>query len=150
MAWQLAAQGTSFSELNQLIADRTLNKGDRVRVVMDCPGYAWLFDAAGAEIAFMPLKPEGMDIIDVWGEGGKGYVEMEADPAQLVAVLGAIAYWGAIAIALGIVLFIIVSLIKVFVWGPTSAAVPIALIVGIALGAAGLLYLGKKSGGRSP
>ncbi len=150
MAWQLAAQGTSFSQLNQLLADRTLNKGDRIRVVMDCQGYDWLFDAAGAEIAVIPFKPEGMDIIDVWGEGGKGYVEMEADPVQLIAALTAIAYWGAIAIALGIVLFIIVSLIKVFVWGPTSAAVPVALIVGIVLGAGGLIYLATRSRGRSP
>ncbi len=131
MTWQVAAQGVSFSELAQTIADMELPKGTKMKVVMDT-SVPWAFDMAGAELAFKPFVPDGMDLIDVYGEGGQGIVEMEADPAWLVATLVFIkAHWLAIAIA-GFALALIVQFIRVMIEVPAWAQPPIWLLVGAA------------------
>jgi len=143
MGWVTVAEGTSFSELEQQVADMNLTKGTKIRVVMDT-NYSWLFDLAGAELAVEPFIPDGVDLLDVYGEGGKGIVDMEADPIQLVPLLVAIATWGAITIAAGFVLYVIVSFIRVMVWGPAAEGIPIALIAGVAIGVIGLLYFTRS------
>ena len=147
MVWQRAAEGTSLLELRQLLADTELPKGSKVRIEMDLKlPLAWAFDAAGAELAFRPFVPDGMTLIDVYGEGSKGIVEMEADPIWLIAMLAFIkAHWIAIAIAgflLTAVIAFIVVLIKV-----AAAPTPFPAIV-LALGIAALLLLTGREGKR--
>lgn len=110
--WIVAAEGKSLDELTVLISDRELKKGDQVKLEFDTD-HEWVFDAAGAEHAFKSKVPEGMELIDVYGEGGKGIVLMEADPAWLVAVVGfAKAHWLVLTIvALGLS-FLLPSIIK--------------------------------------
>ena len=132
--WQTVAEGKSFWELKALVADMQLSKGSKMKVIMDT-AVPWLFDMAGAELAFKPLVPAGMILKDVYGEGEKGIVEMEADPAWLLPVLIFIkAHWLTIIIA-GFVLTVIVSFIRIMIEiikAPTP--IPAALVlVGIVL-----------------
>ncbi len=115
-SWQQAAVGTSLWDLEATIADLNLQKGDRMRVEMDLKvPVGFLFDAAGAELLFKPVVPDGMDLVDVWGEGSKAYVELEADPVFLVAALAFIkAHWVGIVIA-GFLLAALVASIIVFI-----------------------------------
>lgn len=138
MGWQTAAEGTSFWDLKQTIADMELPKGSKMKVVMDLKlPLGWAFDAAGAELAFKPFVPDGMKLIDVYGEGSKGIVEMEADPVWLVAALLFIeAHWVAIAIA-GLVLASIILFITVLVLSVTTG-IPIWVWL---VGGGALLYL---------
>lgn len=143
MGWVTVAEGTSFSELQQQVADMNLPKGTKIRVLMDT-NYSWLFDLAGAEWAVKPFVPDGVDLIDVYGEGGKGIVDMEADPIYLVPLLTSIARWGIITIAVGFILYTIVSFIRIMVWGPAAEGIPIALIAGLAIGIIGVLLLTRS------
>lgn len=135
MAWQTVAQGINITELQQTVADMELPKGTRMKVVMDLKmPLGWAFDMAGAELAFKPFVPTGMKLIDVYGEGSQGIVEMEADPAWLVAVLAFIkAHWLAIIIA-GFVLTVIIAFIPVIAWivAPTPVPIPAIAIVAVA------------------
>lgn len=115
--WVKAAEGTSLEDLKTLIADRELKKGTRVKWVIDpkIPGAANVFNMVGAELAFKPFIPDGMELVDVYEEGGQGIVEMEADPAWLVAVVAfAKAHWLAITIAT-VALVAIIKLITMWV-----------------------------------
>jgi len=116
MSWIVAAEGVSLSDLKQVVADRDLVKGTKIRAEINvASGFGWLFDAPGAELAFLPFIPSGVDLIDVYGEGNKGIVDMEADPIGLVALLTFIkANWLAIAIA-GILLTTIILSIKLLI-----------------------------------
>lgn len=148
MAWQTVAEGTNISELEALVADMELPKGTKIRVTMETP-VPWAFDLAGAELVFNPFVPDGLDLIDVYGEGGKGVVDMEADPAWLVATLGFIrTHWVAIAIA-GFLLPLIVSFIRVMVSVATakSPLPAIAIIAGATV--LGFILL-RESRGRGP
>lgn len=134
MAWKTVAEGRSIAELQQLVADMELTKGTKMKVIMDTP-VPWAFDIAGAEFAFQSLVPDGMMLKDVYGEAGKGIVELEADPAWLVAVLLFIkAHWLAIIIT-GFVLVAIISFIRVMVEVAVApSAIPaVAILIGIAL-----------------
>ena len=138
--WVTVAEGISFGELEQVVADMELRKGTKIRVVMDTWA-SWAFDVAGAEWTFKPFVPDGLELIDVYGENGQGIVDMEADPAWLVATLAFIkAHWLAITIA-GLALALIISFITVMVKVPAAAQIPIALLVGIAVGVVGLMAL---------
>ena len=140
MVWQTVAQATSFSELESLVGDMELPKGTKVRAVMDLKyPVGWVFDAPGAEWLFRPFIPDGMDLLDVYGEGSQGIVEMEADPAWLVAMLAFIkAHWVAILIA-SFVLGLIITFIRVMVQiaGPGPFGVPwwVWLVGGVAAAA---------------
>jgi len=143
--WLEVARGTNLSDLQLEVADMELPKGTKMRVEMICPDFDWLFDLAGAEWVFQSQVPDGMELVDVWGENGRGIVEMEADPAWLVAVwLFIKAHWVALAIA-GVLIWTIVSLIIISVKLPAVAAIPISLIVGIAIGIVGLTLLAARS-----
>lgn len=145
--WKTAAEGVSIWDLESTVGEMHLPKGSKVRVVMNT-WMSWAFDAAGAELVFKPFIPDGLKLIDVYGEAGKGIVDMEADPAWLLAVLAFIkAHWLAITIG-GLLLSLIISLIIVMVKVPAVAAIPIALVVGAAMGVLGLMILGTR--GRSP
>jgi len=146
--WQTVAQGTSIWNLEATVADMELPKGAKIRVVMETWA-PWAFDVAGAEFIFNPFVPDGLDLIDVYGESGQGIVDMEADPAWLLAVLVFIkAHWLAITIA-GLALTAIISLITVLVKDPAAAGIPIMLIVGAAIGIIGLTLLASRSPPRS-
>jgi len=131
MAWQTVAEGKSLAELRPLVVDMELPKGTKVRAVFDLKlPLAWAFDMAGAELAFRALIPQGLKLIDVYGEGGKGIVDMEADPAWLAAALVFIkTHWVAIAIA-GLLLPLIISFIRVSV-DLVRAPAPIPWLVAI-------------------
>jgi len=142
--WQIVAEGTSIFDLESIIGQMELTKGTKVRVVMDT-GVPWLFDTAGAELIFKPFVPDGLDLIDVYGESGQGIVDMEADPAWLLAVVAFIkAHWVAITIA-GFLLAAIISFIVVMVKVPAAAQIPVALLVGVAIGVVGLIALSISS-----
>ena len=143
MAWKTVAEGTSISNLEQTIADMELRKGTRIRVVMDTWA-PWVFDVAGAELVFKPFVPDGLDLVDVWGESGQGIVEMEADPAWLAAVIVFIkAHWLAITLA-GLALATIISFISIIIKVPTIAQIPIWLLIGAAAGIVGLVILSRR------
>jgi len=144
MAWRLVAEGASLAELTSTVGELKLPKGSKVRVIMDTWA-AWAFDAPGAELVFSPFIPDGLNLVDVWGEGGKGIVEMEADPAWLLAILAFIkAHWLAIIIA-GFVLTVIVSFIRIMVEVVTAPTpIPAALIIiGVVLLA--MMAMGKPN-----
>ncbi len=142
--WQVVAEGTSIFDLESTIGQLELTKGMKVRVVMETPA-PWIFDTAGAELVFKPFVPEGLDLIDVYGENGQGIVDMEADPAWLLAVLAFMkAHWLAITIA-GFALAALISFITVMVKIPAAAQIPVALIVGAAVGIVVLTALAARS-----
>lgn len=146
MSWIKVAEGTSLTNLSAVVQDMEFPKGTKMRVVMHAPGYHWLFDMAGAELVFKPFTPTGWDILDVYGEDGKGFVDMEADPAWLLVTLAFIkAHWIALTIA-GFALALIISLVVIFVKVPAVAAIPVALLVGAAAGILGLVLLTRRRG----
>lgn len=138
--WIKAAEGTNFMNLKQTVGDMELPKGAKMRIIMDTPGFDWIFDMAGAELAFTPFIPEGMELIDIYGEKGQGIVELEADPAWLGAVILGLPVWAWIVIA-GVTLAVIISFIVVMIKLPPVAAIPAALTVGAAMGIVGLVAL---------
>lgn len=130
--WVKAAQGTSPDKLRALIADRELEKGTPVRWILDfkVPGIARTMDLWGAEAIFRPFVPPGLDLVDVYEKGGQGYVEMKADPAWLLAVVGFVkAHWLGIAIA-GFVIATVVKLITMWVQVLEAAFPWIVLVIG--------------------
>lgn len=142
MGWQVVAEGTNIWSLKQTVGNIELPKGARMRVVFRT-SMPWLFDIAGAEQIFGAFKPDGMDIVDVWGEDNDGIVEMEADPAWLTPVLGFIGkHWMALIIG-GFLLWTVVSFIWVMVKLPAIATFPITLILGAAAGILLLAYLSR-------
>jgi len=141
--WQTVAQGTSLWDLQQTIADMELPKGSRMRIQMDT-GFPWVFDLAGAELAFKPFVPSGMDLVDVWGEGNQGIVELESDPIWLAAALAFIkAHWLAIIIA-GFVLTAIIAFIRIMVWLVVPSPVPVPALAWIAILALGAYALFQR------
>lgn len=145
--WVTVAEGTNLLDLTQTVADMELIKGTKIRAVIDLTlPLGWAFDVAGAELIFQPFMPEGVDLVDVYGEGSKGYVDMEADPVWLVAFLAFLkAHWLAITIA-GLALTAIIAFITILVKFPVVAQVPIWLILGAVAGVALLVVVGTRAG----
>jgi len=127
--WQVVAEGTNIWDLSSTVGELELPKGSRLKVVMDLKlPLGWAFDIAGAELIFKPFVPDGMELVDVYGEGSQGIVEMEADPAWLLAALVFIkAHWLAITIT-GLFLTAIIATIIVLVKISVAPALPIAAI----------------------
>lgn len=151
------AQGTSFQDLAQVVGEMHLKPGSEIRIQMNLKGpFEWLFDVGGAELAFAPFVPDGLELVDVWGADGKGWALMRvsngisriaasaAAPVGIAAVpvvvlSGILAFirarWLSIIIA-GFVLATIVSFIiisvRVATETPTMLWVGVAAIVGIA------------------
>ncbi|MBA7703874.1 hypothetical protein ES703_112671 [subsurface metagenome] len=136
--WQTVAEGASFAELRSLIEDMELPKGTKVKVVMDLKvPIGWAFDAPGAEWLFRPLIPSGLELVDVYGGGSQGIVEMEADPVWLVALLAFIkAHWVSILIALfvlGVIIFFIRVMVEIVGPGPFGIPWWVLLVGGAAI-----------------
>lgn len=147
--WTTVAQATRLQDLESVIGNMELKKGTKLRVVMSTSA-EWLFDSFLAEPVFARVVPDGMDLIDVWGENGKGIIEMEADPAWLVAVLGFIRiHWVALTIA-GFLLWLFVSFIIVMVKVPIIVQVPFLLLAGAGLGIIGFIWLLRKQPTKGP
>lgn len=146
MPWITAAEGTSLWDLKATIADMELSKGTRMKVIMDLKvPVGWAFDFIAAEWLMKPFVPDGMELIDVYGEGNQGVVEMEADPVWLVAALAFIkAHWVALTIA-GFILAALISFIYIMIKVPVIAQIPVALLVGVAAGIVGLTILASKA-----
>lgn len=146
MAWETVAEGTSLFDLQSLVGDMELPKGTKMQVIMDLHlPVSWIFDVAGAELIFQPLMPEGMDLVDVYGEGSQGVVEMEADPAWLLAVLAFLkAHWLFIIIA-GFLLGTLIAFITISIKLPAGAKIPFWLMVGAAMGVVGIVILNSKT-----
>lgn len=147
MPWQLVAEG-SLDTLQLLIADKELQKGTRIQVVFDLKlPLGGLFNVGGIE-AFRALVPPETEIIDVWGEGNKAWVELEVDPPLSVAAVLAFiaAYWVQIAIA-GTLLAYFVYMARVSILTPTPEGFGELIIPIVIIG--GLLLLGIASRDRS-
>ena len=147
--WTTVAQGVSLFDLEQVVGDMELTKGVKIKAVIDLTlPIGWAFDAAGAELIFQPFIPDGVDLIDVYGEGSQGIVEMEADPIWLLPFLSFLkAHWLAIAIA-GFVLTAIIAFITILVKFPIAAQVPVWLLIGAAAGIVLLAVAGTRAGYR--
>ena len=147
--WQVVAQGMNIWDLSSTVGELKLAKGSRLKVVMDLKmPLGWAFDVAGAESIFRPFVPDGMDLVDVYGEGSQGFIEMEADPAWLLAVLAFIkAHWLAITIA-GFLLTAIIASIIILMKIAVAPALPVAAIAiggGLALiGVLAVVLSGRK------
>lgn len=139
MGWEVVAQGTSIFDLESTVGELELPHGSKIKVVLNLTlPLGWAFNLPGAELIFRPFIPDGTDLVDVYGEGSEGIVELEADPVWLLAFLLFLkAHWLAITIA-GFVLATIIALIIVLVKIAVSPALPIA---GIAI-AGGLALIG--------
>ena len=147
--WTLAAEGKSIGDLKGMIADRELPKGTPVKWVMsfNIPGVAKAFDAFGAEWVFKPFVPDGLELTDVSEEEGKGVVLMESDPAWLVATwLFVKANWVKLVIG-GFLLGAVVKLIQMFVQLPVIAQWGLLIILLIAVGVLGGIFLMTKARG---
>jgi len=146
MPWITAAEGTSLWDLEATIADMELPKGTRMKVIMDLKvPVGWAFDFIAAEWLMKPFVPDGMELIDVYGEGSQGIVEMEADPVWLAAAIAFIkAHWLALTIA-GFTLAALISFIYIMIKIPVAAQIPVALLIGVAAGVVGLTILARKS-----
>lgn len=147
--WEVVAQGVNLWDLESTVGELKLPKGSKLRVVIDLKfPLGWAF--GGADLIFKPFIPDGMELVDVYGEGSTGFIDMEADPAWLLAVLAFIkAHWLAITIAGFVLTFIIASiiiLVKIAVV-PASSVATIAIIGGLAV--AGLLTAGILARGRT-
>lgn len=163
------AQGTSFDQLAQTVSDMNLPPGTEVRAEMSLKGpFEWIFDIAGAELAVSSFIPPGLELVDVWGADGKGFILMKvsgggisanaarmsgpaisAFPIALAATLAFIrSRWLSIIIA-GFVLATIVSFIIIAVRVSTETPTAVLLVVALVAGALAISYLSNKQGGRS-
>ena len=125
--WYLVGEGDNLETVQPLMNDYQLGKGDRIRCEMRLAlPVSWAFDIAPS---LWPSVPEGMQVIDVWGTGwpwedNYAYVEMEADPAWLWAVLGFIrAHWVLITIA-GFVLVWLIQKVWVYMFTDLGTTPP--------------------------
>lgn len=122
----LLAEGRSFNTL-QVLQDGRLKPGSEVQFRLDLlniPGAERPFDFFGAEAAFRPFMPAGLEVIDVSGErdseGPFGLVQArvsaDAEVSGLIlpvvaAVVGFVAaHWAAIAIGGAILATIVIGI----------------------------------------
>ena len=146
MTWTLAAEGKSLSDLKAVVADRDMPKGTPVKWVMDfkIPGVAKAFDAFGAEWTFKPFVPNDFELKDVSEEEGKGVVHMEAKGAFIFLALAFVrANWIRLVIG-GFLLTAVIKLIQMFVQLPPIAQWGLLIIILIAIGVIGGIYLMTK------
>lgn len=133
MPWITVAEGTSIATVEARVSNFELPKGTQIRFIMQLSmPVAPAFDLAGAELIFRPMMPEGVDLIDVHGEGWRTVViDAESDPAWLLAILVFIkAHWIALSlIAIGIT----------FTLGVLVAAFKMEALVGVVGGVANIM-----------
>lgn len=143
MAWKIVAEGINIWDLKATVRDMELPKGSKMRIIIDLKApLGWVFDLAGAENSFRAVVPEGMELVDVYGEGSQGIIDMEADPAWLLPVLTAIrVHWLTIVIA-GFVLTAIIASIIILVKIAVAPALPTAMLAIVG----GLVVIGIVAG----
>lgn len=96
------AEAGSFEELDKVLPQLEIPKGAKVRFVMELNApVAPAFDLPGAEIIFGGAMPEGLELIDVYGEGwSTAVVEAESDPVHLAAIgTFLVAHWLGLSLA---------------------------------------------------
>lgn len=145
--WITAAEGKSLSDLKQLISDRELRKGQKIRWVMtfNIPGIAKAFDLWDAETDWRNVVPPGLIVKDVHEEGGKGIVDMEADPAWLAPVIAfVIRNWVTILVA-GFLLYLVLTSIKMLIEVAHALGLPLPLLF-LIIGGVVLYFLVLKKG----
>ena len=103
MAWTIVAKGKNFDDL-KVVKNINLPPGTKVRCEMQVsPSFLdKLFDAPGVEHLF--AVPDGMKMVDVYGENGKGIVLLEVESANLSQAR--LAAW---PVAVGIILAVMKS-----------------------------------------
>jgi len=151
------AEASSFEGLEGIMPDLGVPKGGRVRITMELnQPVAPAFDLAGAEWLFRDVMPEGLDLIDIHGEGLTTVViEGESDPVRLAAIAAfLVQHWlglSLVAIGIAAALGFLLLAIKVDINKAIGAAPSITKWLAIGLvGAAGiglLAVLSKKKGG---
>jgi len=147
--YQKVATVTSLASLKNVITDYHLQAGDRVHLKIDVISpMGYVFNVAGAENVFRPLMPDHMTLIDVWGEGDSGYVEMQATSPPLAAVLTFIGNnWLNIILA-GVALSAIIVLITVTLKTVAGvASLPNLVVAGAALLALIFIIKERRKGG---
>lgn len=148
--WVNVAEGSSFSSLSQLVGNQDLPKGTPVLVKMNVGAFAYAFDLPGAELAFQPFVPPGMDLRDVYGEGSYGYVKLESDPTSIGDMVSyIITFWGDILLsAVRLVTKVVNIVISAFIeWGAKTAwniFSPVIILSAVAIGGVLLIKAGLK------
>jgi len=168
--WVTLAEGKTFSDLKPIVDPNTkLPSGTPLRVKMQftVPGIAPLFDLATAENSMLLEVPDGLEIVEVWAEGGSTvYVEYrvkdEAGAAlslgqpmalsYISVVVGAIVkflttHWVKLAIG-GVIFYFLVKYVGlqglIDLAGTLLDWLPLLLIIGVI--AYGSRYLPKRKG----
>lgn len=139
--WQVVAEGTNIWDLASTVGELELRKGSKIKVVMDLKvPVGGLFNLAVADWLAARFVPDGLVFIDAYGEGSQGIIEMEADPAWLLAILAFMkAHWLALTIT-GLLLTAIIAAIIVLVKIAVAPALPVAAIaIGGGLALIGIL-----------
>lgn len=149
--WEKVAEGVGIFDLHSVVGEVELTKGTQMKVTMDLKvPVGGMFNWAVADWLAQRFVPDGMVFVDAYGEGSEGVIEMEADPAWLLAVVAFIeAHWVALTIA-GFALWLIISLITISVKVPpvaqipSVAQIPFWLLAGAAIGVVGIIVLGRR------
>jgi len=122
MAWETIASGTTENFANAIPSIDHLDAGDKGRIVFyDIPAYGWkTFDVIGAEYVAQYFTPAGVQVTDVYGHEGNGYVEFTVTGTPVLPIIAAVA---ALIVALGLLgVFITIALqieridISLFTW----------------------------------
>ena len=148
--WATVAQGVNIWDLQSTVGELELPKGSKMKVIISLTlPVGGMFNWAVADWLAAKFVPDGMVFVDAYGEGSQGTIEMEADPAWLLAILAFIkAHWVALAIAgflLSAIIASIIILVKIAVAPPLPTAA-IAIVVGAVL--IGYLITTERSRGR--
>lgn len=136
---------TSIPDLKNVITNYHLQSGDRLRLKMDVISpFGYLFNLTGAELAFNPLMPDHINLIDVWGEGDSGYIEMEATSPWLGPVLAFMGeHWMGVVVA-GVVIALIIVAISISIKiAQADANLTTGLVIAGAV-ALGVVYIATR------
>lgn len=139
--WDIVAQGINIWDLQSTVGEMELPKGAKMKIIIDLKlPVGGLFNLAVADWLGEKFVPDGMDFVDAYGQGSQGTIEMEADPAWLLAILAFMkAHWLALMIA-GIFLTAIIAAIIILVKVGVAPLPSTLLIVG-GLGILALLVI---------
>ena len=140
--WKEVSRSTNILGIRSTIGDLELRPGDKMRIIMELKvPMGWLFDVGGIELIMQPFVPDGMNLVDVYGEGSEAYVDMEVPSINndfriagsvgflgigLVAALAFLkVHWVALAI-LGVAITTILAVIIILIKIAIAPALPIA------------------------
>lgn len=147
--WVNVAEGTTFSNLKQLVGDRELPKGTPVEVRMNVGStVARLFDLWGAEYAFS--APPGMDRGDVHSDGSYGVVELTSDPAWISDMVNyIIGFWWDVALSgIKLVWSLVKIVIRAFIDIAEEAIWKLIVWPSVVIGGVFILAMMARKGGQ--